>query len=205
MKNLNEYLIINESSQLSSNNLGLSISDLETLENDLNQNFSGSLKVFYTFSKENNSGQQVSFSDSFSEADKKEIEHVYGHALEQLLKTNFTKSISASIENSLEEKIKVLDDSHIMINGEKIYIEYKSSSHDLNESGTTIKGRGIHINSKKQYEELQNGLLIFVSYELNKEYSGLKIKHIYVRTPNLIEVGKESGNRYPITKLMQLK
>lgn len=205
MKELKNYLnIIKESEVLSTNDLGLSKQDLENIEKELTKYEGKIMSVKYSISNlddVNNKDIPLGTIDTF--AMKKEIEHVYGHALEGLITHGIIKTIAdylKSLDNSVKYNINGLD-GIIKYNDIEFPVEIKTSKNDLSKTGTTANhGRGIHINSNTQYNKLKEGaLLIFINYSfLENNFSGIQIKKIYVRTPNLIEV---SNNKKFITKI----
>lgn len=193
MKSINDYLNnINESNIISNKSL-LSNEQLQTIEDELNASdlIGMTMKVKYEISK-SISNQTVKYDVSGM---RKEIEHVFGHALEQLFKDTITNSLV-----HLDIADKKLDEG-VLIDGEIYHVEIKSSSRDVNKNGVTANhGRGIYL-TKKEITDLTNGILIFIYYDLD-ETGTCTVKKVYVRTANLIEISNDENT---ITKLVPLK
>ena len=200
MNSIIEY--INENKTIAEDNFGISVSDLIKKEKEVRHNWNGStlkidIKYDLSWSKliplddvvdtDGNKKKNVNEYTYTIPKVRKELEHLYGYAIENMI----------SVE-SFQSKL----DGIATINGKTFDLEIKSSTNDINQKTGTTPNHGKLKTSKTQLEALKDGgLLLYVYYKIDDASLDAEILNVYLRTPDLIECSNETAKFPSITKL----
>lgn len=195
------WTYLNENKTISDDNFGISVADLIKQEKKIRHDWVGStlridLKYNLAWSKDiplddvvDTSGNKKKNTNEYTyEIPKirKELEHLYGYAIENMV----------SIQSFMSKL-----DGIATINGKTFDLEIKSSTNDLGKKGQT-PNHGKLKTSKAQLQSLkENGLLLYVYYKIDDASLDAEILNVYLRTPDLIECSNEDAKFPNITRL----